>query len=305
MLPRRVRVKVSWSDVDRERASIEKIKLNRRERTQARLLAENADKPGRKVILVDQKTYKRKDRHPDRKYRAEMYLAFWMIAEMRGYPAHVIGEDALAKIAVEGRWDAIPKELAILIRDHPDVKDAFQGFVSAAKQCHSFLRESANKPVGLRIRRFIADRHREIFAQATSGYFARLRALESSIDRLGTLSLKELEELANTGDELSKRIASIGMKISDEIKRREARRGAKAKDEKLEPVRQFAFKLANDGNYPSRRQAVFAIKVDVLDYARTLDGVSLSEQQAEKTIDGWLKDLGYAPSASKQGTSAG
>jgi hypothetical protein len=33
-------------------------------------------------------------------------------------------------------------------------------------------------------------------------------------------------------------------------------------------------------------------------------GVSLSEAQAEKTIDGWLKNAGFTPSASKRGMPA-
>lgn len=301
----RVKPKVSWSDVDRERASIEKIKLSRRDRTRARLLAENADKPGRKVIFIDQKPYKRKGRHPDRNHRAEMYLAFWMIAEMRGFPAHTLGEDALARVAVDGQWDALPKELAILIRDDADVKNAFQAFVSAAKRCHSFLRESVNRPVGIKIKRFIAERHREIFAQATSGYFARLRALESSIDRLNDLSVGELESLVDDGDQLSKRIADLSLRVADELKRRDAKKGKQAQDAKWEPVRDFAWKLANNKNYPSRRQAVLAVKNEVIDYARTL-GLVMSLTQAETTIDGWLKERGFVstPSAGKRGTSA-
>lgn len=88
------------------------------------------------------------------------------------------------------------------------------------------------------------------------------------------------------------------------IKRDMAQNGAKAKDEKLEPVREFALNLANDGSYPSRRQAVLAIKTRVIDYAHAIEGVSMSEQQAERTIDGWLKKSDYTPSAGKRGMSA-
>jgi len=296
-MPSKIKIKVSWADVDQQRNAIEKIKLGRRDRTRARLLAENVDKPGRKVIFVDQKPYKRKGRHPDRKYRAEMYLAFWMIAEMRGYPAHTIEEDALAKIAVDGQWDAIPKELAILIRDHPDVKDAFQAFVSAAKQCHTFLRESVNKPVGIRIKRFIAERHREIFAQATSGYFARLRALESSIDRLDDLSVGELQQLVDDGDQLSKRIADLSFRVADELRRREKKKGKEAQDAKLDPVRKFSVDLANKGSYPSYRNAALSIKKEVLEFAKA-NGTPRSESQAERTIIGWLQEGGYIPTSS-------
>ncbi|WNC88819.1 hypothetical protein RI103_14035 [Paraburkholderia sp. FT54] len=83
-----------------------------------------------------------------------------------------------------------------------------------------------------------------------------------------------------------------------------ALKGAAAKKEKREPVRRYALQLANEGNHRSRRQAVLAIKDLVIAYATTIPGASMSAQQAEKTIDGWLRDMGYTPSASKQGTSA-
>ncbi|HDR9236404.1 hypothetical protein [Burkholderia vietnamiensis] len=83
-----------------------------------------------------------------------------------------------------------------------------------------------------------------------------------------------------------------------------ARKGAAARKERLDPVRQFALQLANAGSYRSRRQAVLAIKDRVVSHARSLLNISMSEQQAEKTIDGWLKDLGYTPSSGKQGMSA-
>jgi hypothetical protein len=83
-----------------------------------------------------------------------------------------------------------------------------------------------------------------------------------------------------------------------------AKKAKAAQAAKWEPIRQYAIGLANEGNYPSRRQAVLAIKDRVIEYAKTL-GVSMKAQQAETTIAGWLKDLGYTPSASKRGTSAG
>lgn len=83
-----------------------------------------------------------------------------------------------------------------------------------------------------------------------------------------------------------------------------AKKAKAAQDAKWEPIRQYAIGLANEGNYPSRRQAVLAIKDRVIEHAKTI-GVSMKAQQAETTVDGWLKDLGYAPSASKRGTSAG
>ncbi|WP_186247301.1 hypothetical protein [Burkholderia gladioli] len=87
-----------------------------------------------------------------------------------------------------------------------------------------------------------------------------------------------------------------------EILSERGRRGGEARDEKFDPIRQFALKLANDGAYPSRRQAVLAIKTQVVDHAISM-GVKMSHQQSQTTIEGWLKDLGYTPSASKRGTS--
>jgi len=82
-----------------------------------------------------------------------------------------------------------------------------------------------------------------------------------------------------------------------------AKKAKAAQDAKWEPVRQFAFDLAVKGNYPSRNQAVLAIKKQVLDKASSV-GLSMSSQRAEKTIDGWLAERGYTPPASKRGTSA-
>lgn len=234
-----------------------------------------------------------------------MYLAFWALVAARGLAIDSINEVDLSRIAVGGRWDEIPLDLASLIRRDAEVKNAFQGFVSAAKQCASnypFFRENR---LNIRLKRFLADRHREIFVSATQQYFRRLNELEASLEQLDSLSLRSLQELEAAGDDLAKRIMSLTLRVSQEIRRREARRGGEAKRGKFDPVRQFALDLANRGHFPSRRQAVLAIRGDVLAYAQTIDGLSMSEQQAEKTIDNWLRELGYTPSASKQGTSTG
>ncbi|MGA3845969.1 hypothetical protein ACI2UC_20320 [Ralstonia nicotianae] len=73
------------------------------------------------------------------------------------------------------------------------------------------------------------------------------------------------------------------------------KKAAEAKKAKLEPVKEFALELANEGNYPSRRNAAINIKERVSEFHRQIVGRCLMPDQAAKTIDGWLKDLGYAP----------
>lgn len=82
-----------------------------------------------------------------------------------------------------------------------------------------------------------------------------------------------------------------------------AKNGKASQDAKWEPLRKFALSLANEGNYPSRNQAVLAIKDKVLEKAKEI-GVSMAHQSAGDRIDKWLSKLGYTPYASKNGTSA-
>lgn len=113
------------------------------------------------------------------------------------------------------------------------------------------------------------------------------------------------------GDAL-KLIGAASVRSIDEIeslalqdgKQYAPKKGAEAKKAKLAPVRKRALELAKEGVYPSRRQAVLAIKGAILEYAKSIEGISMSADQAEKTIDGWLKEGGYTPSASKRGMSA-
>ncbi|MFM0451690.1 hypothetical protein PQR21_14985 [Paraburkholderia nemoris] len=85
-----------------------------------------------------------------------------------------------------------------------------------------------------------------------------------------------------------------------------AKKAKEAQDSKLDPVREYAWKLANEKPYPSRRQAVLSIKEAVLAYAKSIEGVRLSPTQAQTTIDGWLAKRGFAPTppAGKRGTAA-
>ncbi|MBU9196000.1 hypothetical protein KTD33_15855 [Burkholderia gladioli] len=236
--------------------------------------------------------------------RADAFAAFVLILEKKGIPAHVIDERKFASIVVEKRWDLVPGIIAWMVREDSEVKGAFQVFCDAATKCTENLRVGVSKMgrVSGQASEIISEKYREMFLQAASIYARKLSHLESSLDRLDILPLDELQKLVDDGDQLSKRIADLSLRVADELKRREAKKGAATKDEKFDPIRKFALNLANDGSYPSRRQAVLAIKEQVLTYANSL-GVSMSVQQSDKTIDGWLKDLGYTPSASKRGTS--
>ncbi|NUA28662.1 hypothetical protein [Cupriavidus basilensis] len=114
------------------------------------------------------------------------------------------------------------------------------------------------------------------------------------------LAVRTVVDLQRHGDILTAALKEAPSKV----KRVLAQKGAKAKNAKLEPVKALAVKLASEKPYPSRRQAMLSIKAAVVDYANSLDGVSMSATQAEKTIDGWLKNAGFTPSASKRGMSA-
>ena len=104
-----------------------------------------------------------------------------------------------------------------LIRKDDVVRAAFQEFSRAAKKCeHRFVR--GTNLIARKVSERVSARYRDIFLQAASAYARKLSKLESSIDRLSSLPLADLESLAADGDDLTQRIAAIGLKISDEIK---------------------------------------------------------------------------------------
>lgn len=75
--------------------------------------------------------------------------------------------------------------------------------------------------------------------------------------------------------------------------------GSDARNAKYEPLRQEARRLAlegtDDGPFPSRRQAVLAIRDRIVAMSREKQhGVNLVPDNAERTIDGWLKDITFA-----------
>ncbi|MCP2086265.1 UNVERIFIED_ORG: hypothetical protein J2Y81_002282 [Paraburkholderia sediminicola] len=85
-----------------------------------------------------------------------------------------------------------------------------------------------------------------------------------------------------------------------DTKRLQATLGANKRLEKFRPVIEFAYQRARETRptskgWLSRNQAVQAIKADVLAFAKTQQ-VSMSVEQADKTIDGWLSKMPDAAS---------
>lgn len=79
------------------------------------------------------------------------------------------------------------------------------------------------------------------------------------------------------------------------VRKEIAAKGAQARDKKYAPLRELALRLAKEKcpkvyGWPSRRQAVIAVKNEVLDEARKRN-MPLSEDNALVTIDGWLAKM--------------
>jgi len=68
--------------------------------------------------------------------------------------------------------------------------------------------------------------------------------------------------------------------------------GARKRDQKYEPIRDYARELALKKYFPSKRQAALSIKEDILKKARE-HGLAMSEMQAERTITGWLEGMAF------------
>jgi hypothetical protein len=90
---------------------------------------------------------------------------------------------------------------------------------------------------------------------------------------------------------------SFGVNHSTQVFRDElkslAKAGARKRAEKYQPLRDFVLQEVAKRNYKSKRNAALTLKADVLELARQL-GIGLSEQQAEKTISGWLDGVAFA-----------
>ena len=77
--------------------------------------------------------------------------------------------------------------------------------------------------------------------------------------------------------------------------------GGNAKNNAYAPLRDMARRLAAEGKYSSRRNAALSIAETILQTAPQY-GLRLSEQQAERTITGWLKGMVFT---SKHRTPSG
>lgn len=231
--------------------------------------------------------------------RAAAFAAFVVIAETKGLPAHVIDEGRLATVVVQERWDLIPFVLAWMIREDQEVRNAFRAFSDAAQKCMKNLRTGVSTSrMARQANEIISEQYRDMFLHATSVFARKLATLESSLDHLSTLNLSELEALSGAGDDLSRRVAAIGLRISDEIARRKAIDAANARGKKYDAIAEEARRLARDmvpqsGQWQSRAQAVRSIQEAVLAFAKSRE-IVLSELQAPTTIDGYLKTMDNA-----------
>lgn len=79
------------------------------------------------------------------------------------------------------------------------------------------------------------------------------------------------------------------------VKSESGKKARAAREAKLKPVREYALQLANDGKYPSRRNAAEKIKTQVSARYAEVMNKPLTEGNAQDTIEDWLKDLGFIP----------
>jgi len=79
-----------------------------------------------------------------------------------------------------------------------------------------------------------------------------------------------------------------------------AKAGSKKRNEKYEPLRKLARALAGQGTYPSKRQAVLAIKDQIVAESQKGENpVNLVPDNAERTITSWLSDMQFASKRTK------
>ncbi|ENG0237687.1 hypothetical protein [Burkholderia multivorans] len=81
--------------------------------------------------------------------------------------------------------------------------------------------------------------------------------------------------------------------LAEDVLHGRSKAGASKRNAKFEPLRKHARELAASKNYPSKRNAALSIKEAVLSKAAVL-GIELSENQAERTITGWLDGMTFA-----------
>lgn len=70
-----------------------------------------------------------------------------------------------------------------------------------------------------------------------------------------------------------------------------AKSGAAGRKAKYQPLKNLAEKLVREKNFKSRRNAAKIITPEIIAESKKL-GIFLSEDQAEITITGWLKEMG-------------
>lgn len=75
--------------------------------------------------------------------------------------------------------------------------------------------------------------------------------------------------------------------------------GGRGRSDIYSPLRQFVLDEVNKKSYPSKRNAALSLKDAVLSMASDLK-IPMSEQQAEKTITGWLKDIPFASTRGRE-----
>lgn len=88
---------------------------------------------------------------------------------------------------------------------------------------------------------------------------------------------------------------STAQKIAEEALKINARLGGEKRSEKYQKLKEYAQKIATErapnGRWPSQRQAAKAIKFELKSFAQQHNIPPLSEDQAETTICGWLRDM--------------
>ena len=83
----------------------------------------------------------------------------------------------------------------------------------------------------------------------------------------------------------------VGQKIS---RTTQARKGGNAKAQKLNQLKTVAVELANQGNYPSRKNASEEIADKIVELSNTI-GAPLISSNAARTIAEWLKKADWIP----------
>jgi hypothetical protein len=81
--------------------------------------------------------------------------------------------------------------------------------------------------------------------------------------------------------------------IAERYASSQGQNGARGRDARYEPLREQTKRLAQEGNFKSRRNAAMSIAPEIIKRSKEL-GLNMSEAQAPLTIAGWLKDMGFA-----------